>query len=518
MSKRDIHSGARWGDEVADGLYGSDIGVICLTKENLSAPWLLFEAGAISKKRGDSSVNIYLLGLEAGDITGPLSQFQSVTADEAGTLDMVTAINQTLKENAEPTDLVKQRFEAFWPKLKKKIKSASENVTSKEVVEQRIVESPEIFGEEGPAPTAGVWYKDIRPVLHQAIHYTVPTYYLDVNLMVVDWNLAFDLVFSRLGGTLRNKHVKHFIAELDNFAEVMDHAQDFTRQVSDGNIPFIDVEPLRYGSEKYGLVSFLKVAAQLHHPDGRPAGWSVSLIIREIDWNLFDKDLLEEARKDKLWGVYSASYDRVLLQYPPYKKLIQDVIAVVPENAQSVLDLGAGTGNVTAALLKAGYIVTAVENNLGMLDRLRSKSLPGRLTVMKSSIQSLATLTDDSFDSAVMVNALYAVDDPLACLQEVHRVLGKDGVLGLSTTHSDTKLDPLLNNIKSRLKDTRRYDQLSADFQVVHDVNKQIEVAIARQHTRDEYREWIKAAGFDIVLDVPSTYSDAVMLIHAKKK
>jgi len=518
MSRRDIRPGDRWGDEIADSLYASDVGIICLTKENLSAPWLLFEAGAISKKRGDSSVSIYLVGLNAGEIAGPLSQFQSVIADEAGTLEMVKAINQGLKENGEPADRMQQRFRGFWPKLKKKIKNATENATPKEVIVQRITGSPAIFGDKEPAPSAGVWYKDILPILHQAIHYTVPTYYLDMNLMVVDWNLAFDLVFSRLSGTLRNKHVKHFIAELDNFDEVMDHAQDFTRQVSDGNIPFVDVEPLRYSSDKYGLVSFLKVAAQLHHPDGRPGGWSVSLIIREIDWNLFQKDLLEEARKDKLWSVYSASYDRVLLSYPPYEKLIQDVIAAVPQNARSVVDLGAGTGNVTAALLNAGHAVTAVENNLGMLDRLRAKSLTGRLTVVKSSIESLATLPDNSFDAAVMVNTLYAVDDPLACLQEIHRILKKNGMLGLSTTHSDTRLDPLLDDIRSQLTRTRRYAELNGDFQLVHDVNKQIEMAIARRHTRGEYREWICAAGFDIVQDVPSTYGDAVMLIHAKKR
>jgi ubiquinone/menaquinone biosynthesis C-methylase UbiE len=390
--------------------------------------------------------------------------------------------------------------------------------TTPKVVEERLANSPEIVGQEKPAPSAGVWYKDIRPVLHQAIHYTVPTYYLDVNLMVVDWNIAFDLVFSRLGGTLRNKHVKHFIAELENFDEVMEHAQDFTRQVSDGNIPFVDVEPLRYASERYGLVSFLKVAAQLHDPDGHLRGWSVSLIIREIDWAPFEGELLEEARKDKLWSVYSASYDRVLLQYPPYKKLIQDVIAVVPTVRQSVLDLGAGTGNVTAALLDAGHAVTAVENNLGMLDRLRSRNLFGRLTVVRSSIESLTTLDDGSFDAAVMVNALYAVEDPLACLQEVHRILKRNGVLGLSTTHSDTKLDTLLNHIKSRLIETGRFEELKGDYQTVYDVNKQIEIAIAKRHTRDQYRDWIRAAGFEVIKDVPSTYEDAVMLIHARRK
>jgi ubiquinone/menaquinone biosynthesis C-methylase UbiE len=392
--------------------------------------------------------------------------------------------------------------------------------TTPTVVEERLASAAVIVGEEKPAPAAGVWYKDIRPVLHQAVHYTVPTYYLDVNLMVVDWNIAFDLVFSRLGAKLRNKHVKYFIAELDNFDQVMDHAQDFTRQVLDGSIPFVDVEPLRYSSERFGEVSFLKVAAQLHDAEGHPRGWSVSLIIREIEWTSFAKELLDETSKDKLWSVYSASYDRVLLQYPPYRKLIQDVMSVIPSRRQSVLDLGAGTGNVTAALLEAGHVVTAVENNLGMLDRLRSKSLPGNRqpTVVKSSIESLTAFDDESFDAAVMVNTLYAVSDPLACLQGVCRILRKNGTLGLSTTHSLVELDPLLHNIKACLKEKGCYSELSADYEILYDVNKQIEKDMARRYTSEQYREWICAAGFEITKDVPSTYDGAVMLIHARKQ
>ncbi len=397
--------------------------------------------------------------------------------------------------------------------------SLTSGLVDSATAQQRMERSPEIVGEEAPAPSADMWYQELRPVLHQAIHYTVPTYYLDANLRVIDWNLAFELVFSRLTGKLRGKHVKLFIAQLSNFDEVIAHAQKFSRQVYKGQIPFVDVEPLRYGSEMYGEVSFSKVAVQLHDAEGRPRGWSVSLMIREINWEAFQTDLLDVARRDKLWGVYSASYDRVLLSFPPYQKLIADVIAVVPGSDLSVIDLGAGTGNVTAALLAAGQTVTAVENNQGMLDRLRSKKLPReRLTVVKSSAESLDSLPDASFDAAVSVNMLYAVGDPLTCLQGIHRLLKPQGVLGFSTTHAEVELDPLLNSIKAHLEQSGTYEALAGDYKLVRDSNKQIEREIARRHTRDEYRDWVRSAGFEIIRDVPSTYEDAVMLIHARKK
>jgi ubiquinone/menaquinone biosynthesis C-methylase UbiE len=384
---------------------------------------------------------------------------------------------------------------------------------------RRLTTSPKIVGEKAPPPPANVWFEDLRPLLHQAIHYTVPTYYLDVDLRVIDWNIAFELIFSELAGLLRGQHVKQFIARMQNYDEMIAHAQRFTKKVFKGQIPFVDVEPIEYLSQKYGPVRFLKVAVQLHDAEGRLRGWSVSLLIREIDWKTFQEDLLEMAQKDKLWSVYSASYDRVLLEFPPYKKLIDDIIAVVPERPRSVVDLGAGTGNVTRALLDAGYVVTAVENNLPMLNRLRSK-LRGEssLTVVKSSVENLSGFSAQSFDAAVMVNVLYAVDEPLSCLQEVHRILKPQGVLGFSTTHSEIDLDPLLASIKARLEEIGKYDELADDYKVVYDLNKAIEKGIAKRYTRDEYRDWVRAAGFEIIKDVPNTYEDAVMLIHARKK
>src|SRR5688572_12185283 len=44
VSHSDIDAGHRWSPEIATALEASDFGIICLTKENLSAPWILFES------------------------------------------------------------------------------------------------------------------------------------------------------------------------------------------------------------------------------------------------------------------------------------------------------------------------------------------------------------------------------------------------------------------------------------------------------------------------------------------
>ena len=64
----------------------------------------------------------------------------------------------------------------------------------------------------------------------------------------------------------------------------------------------------------------------------------------------------------------------------------------------------------------------------------------------------------------------------------------------------------------------RNGSQFQADYDILERVNREIEREIARRYTREEYREWVEAAGFEIVRQVDSTYHNAVMLIHARKR
>src|SRR5207245_1762969 len=142
-----------------------------------------------------------------------------------------------------------------------------------------------------------------------------------------------------------------------------------------------------------------------------------------------------------------------------------------------------------------------------------------RLTIVKASVENLECLNDESFDAVVMVNVLYAVDDPLRCLREIHRILAPGGVLGFSTTHSETRLDELLENIKAqgRLYAQGADGRAMNDYNVLAQVNRNIERTIARRHTREDYKDWVEDAGFDITRYEESTYHKAVLLIHAKK-
>lgn len=116
LSDKDIDAGERWSVEVGKELESSQFGIICLTPENLVAPWILFEAGALSKQMSVGTVVPYLLGVEFGELNGPLSQFQAKKAERASTFELLRAINSK-SASVVPDGRLASLFEMAWPQL-----------------------------------------------------------------------------------------------------------------------------------------------------------------------------------------------------------------------------------------------------------------------------------------------------------------------------------------------------------------------------------------------------------------
>jgi hypothetical protein len=116
LSQQDIQAGDRWSVEIGNELNESHFGIICLTAENLTMPWILFEAGAISKSFPQGAVCPYLYDLDYSAITGPLQQFQGKKADRTSTKELVESIN-----SKSTTPITSARldtlFETLWPRL-----------------------------------------------------------------------------------------------------------------------------------------------------------------------------------------------------------------------------------------------------------------------------------------------------------------------------------------------------------------------------------------------------------------
>lgn len=139
-SPDDITKGTRWGTEIAKELDESKIGIICLTKENLQSPWIMFEAGALSKNIDKTKVCPLLFGVEPTDIQGPLVQFQAAKFNKEEMKKVIRMINTELGDMALTTEVFENVFEMWWPKLNERIEaelSKATKTSGKDVREQR---------------------------------------------------------------------------------------------------------------------------------------------------------------------------------------------------------------------------------------------------------------------------------------------------------------------------------------------------------------------------------------------
>jgi TIR domain len=121
LSSADIDKGARWSPEIAAKLATAKAGIICLTPSNLTAPWILFEAGALSKTVERTQVCTLLIGLEPSDVTDPLAQFQATRATEDDLLGLVKNLNKALGEESLPEPQLEKAFKKWWPDLEKEL-------------------------------------------------------------------------------------------------------------------------------------------------------------------------------------------------------------------------------------------------------------------------------------------------------------------------------------------------------------------------------------------------------------
>jgi hypothetical protein len=115
--------GSRWRSEIAARLAKAKAGIICLTPSALTAPWLLFEAGAIAKSPDKTYVCTLLIDLKTTDVTDPLAQFQHTTATREEFLKLLKTLNAGLEAERMSEAHIEKAFEKWWPELERRLQS-----------------------------------------------------------------------------------------------------------------------------------------------------------------------------------------------------------------------------------------------------------------------------------------------------------------------------------------------------------------------------------------------------------
>lgn len=228
-------------------------------------------------------------------------------------------------------------------------------------------------------------------------------------------------------------------------------------------------------------------------------------------------------------GAVGEGLESVGDEYDRYRPGFPDAAAdaILPERADAVLDLGAGTGKFTELLVTRADRVIAVEPSVAMLDVLRVK-LPAAEALIGGA-ESIP-LPDRSVDAVTVAQAFHWFDRDAACA-EIRRVLVPGGVLGLLWNRSDPGCawDRACQSVAHPAVTTEADSTTaSADELPGFVLDGHSEIAWSEQITRDDYiRRWLTVSSFlaadeetraamvaelDSILDADSATADRSVL------
>lgn len=117
VSSEDIDKGARWSTDIAKELEDSTYGILCVTQDNMNAPWLTFEAGALSKTMDKSFVSPFLFDVKRSEVHGPILQFQSTIFEKEDIRKLVLGLNKASEEETLNEERLNKAFDVWYPTL-----------------------------------------------------------------------------------------------------------------------------------------------------------------------------------------------------------------------------------------------------------------------------------------------------------------------------------------------------------------------------------------------------------------
>ncbi len=129
------------------------------------------------------------------------------------------------------------------------------------------------------------------------------------------------------------------------------------------------------------------------------------------------------------WNRYAKIYDFEINRFngPAYEQMYKSMAGVLTKEMK-VLELATGTGLIAVHIADTVKSIEATDFSPKMIDAAKKKAVPSNVHL---SIEDASALSfpDQSFDAAIISNALHIMPDPKIVLQNIRRVLKPNGIL-----------------------------------------------------------------------------------------
>lgn len=153
--------------------------------------------------------------------------------------------------------------------------------------------------------------------------------------------------------------------------------------------------------------------------------------------------------RPRVAGTFATGADRYERLRPDHP--LEAVRFCVPLRAADVVDIGAGTGKLTRALVDEGHRVVAVEPSAAMRETLAT-AMPG-VRVLATSAEATG-LADRGMDAATFAQSWHWVEVPTASA-ELERIVRPGGVVSMLWTMLDDDV-PWLARVQAAMHSTDR--------------------------------------------------------------
>lgn len=184
---------------------------------------------------------------------------------------------------------------------------------------------------------------------------------------------------------------------------------------------------------------------------------------------------MKDRTNKKFWQSYSKVYTQVMsTNNKAYDTVCRSLEKYIDKD-KAVLELACGTGQLSfrmAGKTKA-WIATDYSENM-----IKEAEKRNRESKVRFSVQDATKLTyeNESFDVVVIANALHIMPEPQKALEEIHRVLKKDGIIFAPTFVYKSKKSNFIISFMERLG-FKSYNKWTAD----------------------EFTDYVKSQGYNLI-------------------